>query len=406
MPATPPILIAGGGIGGLAAALALSQAGRAVQVIERTAGGNEAGAGIQLGPNAVKVLRGLGIADAVQAVASIPEALVVRAGATGQILSQMQLGSQIERRHGAPYWVVHRADLHRVLIEACSASPLITQSAGRTVETVAAMGAAGVTVSCSDGTQLAGMALIGADGLWSRARTYVDPRLQLKPSGYCAFRALLPVARAGILASPVVGAWLSARAHVVHYPVRGGREINVVVISRDEAVLDVWSAGARPTEVTAAVADFAPDMARALGAVTGWQKWSLAEPVTLKNWTRGPVALLGDAAHAMLPFFAQGGAMALEDAAVLAQCVAASCQDLPEAFEQYAKARQTRVARVQAASSANGRIFHMSGPAALARDTALRLMPQALLQARFDWLYGYDACASRSDRGHTGAVNA
>ena len=389
MPATPPILIAGGGIGGLAVALALARVGRAVHIIERAAGDNEAGAGIQLGPNAVKVLRRLGIDAAVGAVASEPEALIIRAGATGGILSRMQLGHEIARRHGAPYWVVHRADLQRVLMRAVAAEAAVAIRGGCSVETVSLPDAGGVRVTLSDGTQLDGVALIGADGLWSNVRTWIQPGYLPVPSGYCAFRALIPAAQAGVLASSVVGAWLSPSAHVVHYPVRGGSEINVVVVVRDGAVLEAWNSEAPTGQVIAAVAGFAPELVRALAAAPGWQKWSLAEPVDLQTWTRGPVALLGDAAHAMLPFFAQGGAMALEDAAVLAQCVSMRGDNLLAAFEHFAGLRRARVERVQAASSANGRIFHLSGASALARDAALRLMPQAVLQARFDWLYGF-----------------
>ena len=390
MASSAPIVIAGGGIGGLAAALALANVGRDVHVLERAASAATEGAGIQLGPNAVAALQRLGIDGQVGAVASVPDDLIVHDGASGGILCRVALGSTIAQRHGAPYWVVHRADLHNVLYDRAFSHPRIAIDHGRAIVGVE-MDAGSVRATFNDGPALSSVAVIGADGVWSRVRDFVSPGHAPEPSGYRAYRGLMPMADAGALATNSVGAWLLPHAHVVHYPVRGGREINVVVIVRGAWAGDTWDAPASAADALAAVDGFSNGLRNALATVPRWHAWSLAKPIILPAWSRGPVALLGDAAHAMLPFFAQGGAMALEDAVELAACVGPAEGDLAPAFLRYAARRRDRVQRVQAASSANGRVFHLSGPAAFARNQTLRLMPQALLQARNDWLYGYKA---------------
>ena len=390
MAVRPPILIAGGGIGGLAAALALAKIGMPVEIIERSPRHQQVGAGIQLGPNGVKILRRLGVGDAVAATASAPEALEVRRGSNGRLLCRVPFGTDIERRHGAPYWVSHRADLHRALAGATRDNPLITSTMGCEIDAVAISedGLAGITFS--DGTSRRAPAVIGADGLWSRIRSTVAPDIALEPSGYGAYRTLIPFEQAGVLARQVVGAWLSPKAHVVHYPVSADREINVVVITRDDWSDIGWNSPADAAAILAAVDGFAPSLVRSIAAAQTWHKWSLPKPVALPTWSRGPIALLGDAAHPMLPFFAQGGVMALEDADALAVAVSADPDDLPKAFRAYAAHRMPRAGRVQAASSTNGYIFHLAGPAALARDLALRALPPGAFLARLDWLYGYE----------------
>ena len=389
----PPILIAGGGIGGLAAALALAKLGRRSIVIERATGPVAAGAGIQLGSNAVKALRRLGVAEAVAAVASVPDALVIRQGVDGSVLTRMPLGATIARRYGAPYWVVHRADLHRVLAEAATAQSCITMMTGCSVATISSDGDR-VALVCDDGTRIEGSAVVGADGLWSRVRAAVAPQAVTEPSGFCAYRALIPVGQAGILSESVVGAWLSPKAHVVHYPVRNGQAINVVVIVRNAWTSEAWGMPAHARDVHDATAGFARSLGNVLGVASSWHQWSLAKPLVLPVWCHGLVTVLGDAAHPMLPFFAQGGAMALEDAVCLGVSVARHPSDLRRAFADYAASRQDRTARVQAASTRNGAIFHLAGPWALARNAALQLLPPAAQLARLDWLYGYEVTPS------------
>lgn len=383
-----PFLIAGGGIGGLAAAIALAQRGVTVEVLERGAAFAAAGAGIQLGPNAVKVLRALGVADAVAAHACEPTALAVFGAGSGRNLTRMPLGAQIAARCGAPYWTVHRADLHRALAAAARADPSITVRLDSTVTSLQSALSDRVAVTLADGQKLEGSALIGSDGVWSNVRNAVAPQYSHVASGWCAYRAIVPIDDAAGLDTTIVGAWLSPDAHIIHYPIRAGRALNLVVVTRDAWSGQEWSATADPRRIAAATKSFSSTLRDVIMRAREWHQWSLPQPVMLGQWHRGRIALLGDAAHAMLPFFAQGGAMALEDAMALAAAVAAKRDDLPAAFAAYHAHRRQRVARVQAASVRNGRIFHLSGPMALARDAAMKVTPGNMLMSRFDWLYG------------------
>ncbi len=386
---TEPILIVGGGIGGLAAALALAKVGRAATVLERATEPSEAGAGIQLGPNAVKALRQLGVADRIAQLASVPTALTIRAGHDARILASTPLGPDVTTRYGAPYWVIHRADLHRALFDAATANPSIQLLYGVDIATVASS-PDGASASTSAGRTLQGAAVIGADGVWSRARASIMPGSEPKPSGFIAYRTLLPIDQAGILAASEVGAWLAPDAHVVHYPVHAGRSINVVVITRDTWQGTTWNAPAETSEIERATMNFARPLQGALSQAQAWHKWSLPAPVRLNTWTRGNVLLLGDAAHPVLPFLAQGGAMALEDAVQLGASVAAHPTDIVLAFIAYERARRARVDRVQSNASRNGRIFHLAGPIAHARDLTLRTLPPSTLLTRLNWLYAFE----------------
>jgi salicylate hydroxylase len=388
-PVAQPILIAGGGIGGLAAALALAKIGRASIILERNAAPSDAGAGIQLGPNAIKVLRQIGVADELQPFVSAPEGLTVR-HRSGRVLARTPLGAFAADRYGAPYWVVHRADLHNVLGERARATKGVSIMPGSEVVTVRESADSAVSVTCADGRVVDGAAVIGADGVWSRVRDAISPNNPPSPSGYCAYRALIPTEHAGLLATADVGAWLAPGTHVVHYPVRAGQAVNVVVIVRDGLQTQDWSAPADARDVRGALAGFSGELRGVLAAAPRWQKWMLAAPVVSETWARGRIALVGDAAHPILPFQAQGGAMALEDALQLAASVRASRDDLAAAFAAYSVLRHPRVQRVSAAASRNGRIFHLAGPAAFARDTALRLLPSSTVLTRLDWLYGFE----------------
>jgi salicylate hydroxylase len=393
MSASAPIVIAGGGIGGLALALALARRGLASTVLERQQEFAPAGAGIQIGPNGVRVLRELGVAGALEGFAGKPVAIEVIAGASGRNLARLPLGKWIEDRHGAPYWVAHRGDLHRVLLEAVAAEPAVSIRTGCEVVSVA-QSATGVVVDHGSGKTLAGPILIGADGLWSTVRSAVAPHAKAAFAGATATRTVLDARAApDLLAQPVVGLWLGPDAHVVHYPVRGGAEVAVVVIARAAWQGREWDADADGDALLASLQRSHGVVARALATAAGnvpWRRWALHGMAPLPHWVDGRVALVGDAAHPMLPYLAQGGALALEDAVVLARCLAAAApRDLRCGLIRYQEQRLARARRVQSASLNQGRIYRLPAPLSWARDTVLGVVPGETLMRRLDWLYAW-----------------
>jgi salicylate hydroxylase len=389
-----PILIAGGGIGGLALALALARHGRRSLVLERQETPAAAGAGIQLGPNAVRALQSLGVAEALQRWVGEPEAIEVHAGASAHRLAHLPLGRWIAARHGAPYWVAHRGDLHGVLAAAAGADPLIEMRTGFEVASVAQTRTE-VVVADKAGRRLSASLLAGADGLWSAVRQSLVPDCVPRPAGATATRTVIPAAQAGPLAVPAVCLWLSAEAHVVHYPVRGGSEIAVVVIAREPSVPhgSGWDTQADPGRLQRRLAPFHASLREVLMPPNPgwpWREWTLHTLAPLPTWIGGRAVLLGDAAHPMLPYLAQGGALALEDALALAHCLATAADPLA-ALGRFEALRAARARRVQAASVRQGRIYHLVPPLSWARNSALALAPGPWLMAGYDWLYAWRA---------------
>jgi salicylate hydroxylase len=389
MATPPPVLIAGGGIGGLALALALAQRGRGSIVLEQRETFATAGAGIQLGPNGVRVLQRLGVADALRPLAGKPECIRVHDGHTARTLAELPLGGWIAERHGAPYWVAHRGDLHGALLAAAVAEPRIALRPGFAVTSVEGT-EEGVQAGGARGESIAGCALVGADGLWSSVRQAVCPSAA-RPRfvGATATRAVIPAANAGGLAEPAVGLWLTPAVHVVHYPVRAGAEIAVVVIAREDWQGRDWEAEADRSLLLGQLRGFHAGLTEVLAGVAQWRKWALYRLPPLRAWSAGRVVLMGDAAHPMLPYLAQGGVLALEDALVLAQCLKTHAEDVPGAFGAFEASRRRRARRVQAMSLRQGRIYRLAPPLSWVRDAVLRLMPAPALMAGYDWLYGW-----------------
>ena len=384
-----PVLIAGGGIAGLATALALAKRSIPSRILEQRAQPSEAGAGIQIGPNGVRALTALGVAPRLAPHASRPAEIVVHQGASARVLARMPLGAWIEARHGAPYWVVHRRDLQAALLASVAAEPLIEVVTGFTVATAAShrdhVEARGAT-----GETLRGAVLIGADGIRSTIRTTVAPQGRLNFSGSAASRALLPADAATALGNPnTIGVWLAPGAHVVHYPVEAGTKIAVVAIVPDDRLTDDWAAPNDWATLASHLSAFSPVLKNVLAAAPEWRRWALFESAPLEHLATGRIALVGDAAHPILPFLAQGGVMALEDAVVLAQSLAARPADIPGALKSYETARRHRVNAIAATSRRNGRIFHLRGAAAVARNLAMAVFPATHLMARYDWVYGW-----------------
>jgi salicylate hydroxylase len=388
------VLIAGGGIGGLTLALALSKHGIASRVFEARATPPREGAGIQLGPNATRLLRRLRLDSALRACAVVPNCIVVNDGQSGRELTRLPLGSWIADRHGAPYWVVHRADLYDILWQEASTTALIEIETGRTIESVDDTTSADlVTVMFAEGGTASGDVLVGADGLWSRTRQHINPDATLKFAGAAAARAV--VSRAELptrFAELATGVWLAPSAHVVHYPISGGDEVAIIAIGACEAPLDGWD-GAVDNEVVARRFDKMPRELRTfLESVAEWRQWVLYRAEHAATWSKRRTVLIGDAAHPILPFLAQGGAMAIEDGFELAGVLAETGVGNPSsAIEAFSRRRQKRVVKVQAASIQNGQTYHLDGLAALVRNAALKTLPGSTFMRRYDWIYGYES---------------
>lgn len=383
------VLIAGGGIGGLATALALAKHGISSRLLERRAEFSEEGAGIQIGPNGARILQDIGALARLTETAAKPDALQVRDAMNAHEIAHLPLGNWIAERHGAPYLTAHRQDLHAALLQAARASPLIALEKGAAVEG-ASQSPSGVSVKLAGGRELEGAILIGADGLWSALRSSAFEDGKPKPAGKSAYRTVVPVSQLprGLTVNDV-HIWLTEGAHVVHYPVRAGTEHAFVIIYDDPHAATGWSTPVEAAFVRARAHRLSPSLRVLLEAGQSWRMWSLHELPMPRSLVKGRFALLGDAAHPVLPFLAQGAVLALEDAAVLAQEIAGADGSPSAALERYQDRRRPRALRVQAASRRNGRIYHLGGMLASARDKVLAKAPPALVMRQYDWLYGW-----------------
>ncbi len=375
------IFIAGAGIGGLTAGLALAARGFRVVILEKSERLEEAGAGLQLSPNASRVLTGLGLQPRLAGRAAIPDAISLMSARSGGEVVRLPLGEAAAAAAGAPYWVMHRADLQAALQAEVTAHPDIELRLGCQFEDVVPH-AKGLTVVQRSGMarqQELASALIGADGIWSAVRHHLFPQVQPQFSGLIAWRGTLEATQLPReYTSRRIQLWMGRDAHLVTYPISGARRINVVAVVPGTWNRPGWSAPGEPNELKNAFASSRwPAPARMMiGAVDGWRKWALFTVPDAGAWSSGTIALLGDAAHAMLPFAAQGAGMAIEDAAVLAKCFAEtggeSSAAASAALKRYAKLRRPRLRLMQRAARRNGMIYHLAGPLALARDLAIK----------------------------------
>jgi salicylate hydroxylase len=387
------VLIAGAGIGGLTAALALARRGIAATLFEQAGQLTEAGAGIQLSPNATRVLIALGLAERLTAASVAPVVARLRAARSGRDIAKMPL-ADMAKRMGTPYWVIHRADLQAVLHDAVLREPLISLIFGARVEDFA-IAADGVRakIRCHDiAAEHIGAALIGADGLWSGLRARFGDTSPPRAAGRIAWRAVAPAANLPSQFTRLeITLWLGAGGHIVHYPIRGGTAVNVVAVARDRWQSSTWTAEATTDEVLARfpASGWANDARTLLSAPARWQKWALYDRPASHDWGRGPVTLLGDAAHPMLPFLAQGATTAIEDAAVLADALARISVQPQAALRAYEAARQARTARVQQSARRNDRLYHFAWPVAAVRNAVLRTLGGERLLAQYDWIYGW-----------------
>lgn len=379
------IAVVGAGVGGLAAALALARRGAVVTVFERAPALAEVGAGLQLGPNAVAVLQSLGVAERLAPQVTLPEAVELREHRRGRVVARVPLGATARARYGRPYWHVHRADLLAVLADAAHDEGVSLRL--------------GTEVSGPDDPVLAGSAVVvGADGVRSGLRAAALAGSLPRFTGHVAWRGLVPAeSLPPELARPAARVWMGPGRHLVSYPLRGGRLVNFVAVEeRTGWAEEGWNLPGDPAALRRAFADFGGDAGALLDAVTACFLWGLFDHPTLASWTDGRLALLGDACHPMLPFLAQGAAMALEDAWVLAACLDGA-ETPTVGLAAYQRARLPRATAVQRASARNATLYHLPRlvrlPVHLGLRSASTLAPGRLL-ARFDWLYGANVAST------------
>ena len=387
------VIVAGAGIAGLTAALAMARSGLRVTVLEQAAKLEETGAGIQLSPNATRVLIDLGLRDLLATSVMAPHAIRVMAAGSGREIVRIPLGPDAEKHYGAPFWTIHRGDLQASLATAAQSSIDITLKLGTKVEDFVAH-ANGVTVQSSSGRSVVderGIALIGADGLWSSIRAQLPRYRKPRFAHRTAWRALVPAdAVPPEFRAPFVHLWLGPDAHLVHYPVKGSRLINIVGIVNDEWNEAGWSATGERAEILRHFGRWSwSETARDLIAIPErWLKWALYDRSHAFRG-EGPVTLIGDAAHPMLPFLAQGAGMAIEDAAVLADMLGKYLDDPADALRGYEGARRLRTERAQKASRQQARIYGKSGPGALVRNLGMSALGGKMLLQRYNWLYSW-----------------
>lgn len=390
------LIVAGGGIGGLTAALALARVGHRVTVLEQARVLSEVGAGIQLSPNASRILIDLDLGDSLGRNAVTPTDIRVFTTRSGGEVARTPLGNRLLERYGAPFWVIHRADLLAALVEAVARDPAIELVLdARLRDAVAEPGGLVVQTTVAGGSrEFRAQGLIGADGVRSRVRTQVRSGPPARYTGRIAYRATLPIEEAPEELRGCTGLWMSPKAHVVHYPIRAGREWNIIAVVEDGWTDESWSVPAERSEVAQVfglgIHHWSELGERLLRLPERWTKWALCGFDANFEWSSGAVTLLGDAAHATLPFAAQGGGMAIEDAAVLAR-VLEGAPNVAGAFRAYEALRKPRTRAIVDRATANGRIYHMNDLLGFFRDTTLRLGPGSHLTDRMDWIYRWRA---------------
>ena len=383
-----PFLISGGGIGGLVTAYALARQGFPVRVFEQSPEFREVGAGIQLGPNIFRVLEKIGLKDAILADAHLPPAQEMRDAVTGKLIANIPLDGKFIERFGQPYAVTHRADIHGTFLKACQSSNLISLETNRRVDGYEDHGES-VTVTLENGEHAQGRALIACDGMWSNIRERLVGDGKPRVSGHIAYRGVLKREQVPAdLWRPDVVLWAGPRCHFVHYPLRRGELYNLVAVFHSDHYEEGWNAEGSKELLWKHFQGLRPEVLRLLDLIDTWRMWVLCDREPVKNWTKGRVVLLGDAAHPMLQYLAQGACMATEDAVILAEKVAATPDDLPAAFAAYQQDRYLRTARTQIMARVYGEFYHARGVTAELRDMAVGGRSTEQAYDGIAWLYG------------------
>jgi 2-polyprenyl-6-methoxyphenol hydroxylase-like FAD-dependent oxidoreductase len=382
------VLIVGGGIGGLAAALALARQGVPSQVIEQASEFKEIGAGIQLGPNAFWMLEVLGLIEPISALAVFPNNLIMMDSITGEEVTRIPLGEVFRKKFRHPYALIHRADLHNVLLDACRKSNRIHLDAAQKVVEVDDSGG-GIAAKTASGKEYRGAALIGADGLWSTIRQMIVGDGKPKPAGHITYRAVLP--RSEIPERyrwNDMGFWAGEKVHLVLYPLRTGDLFNLVAVFHSDRYEEGWDSFGDPAELHERFAKTCEPVRALLNKIESWRMWVLCDRPPIKEWSRGRMTLLGDAAHPMLQYLAQGACMSIEDAVCLANKVVAKNGDYAAAFQAYQQARYLRTGRVQIMARVYGEFYHAGGVAKELRNMMLGARTPQDAMAGMEWLYG------------------
>jgi 3-hydroxybenzoate 6-monooxygenase len=389
---TLPVLVAGGGIGGLAAALALTRQGLNVKVLEQAAVLGEIGAGIQLGPNAFAAFDALGIGEKARSRAVYTDEMVMHDALDESLVGRIPTGAAFRQRFGNPYAVIHRADVHKSLLEGALASERIEVLTGTTVQRVE-QNDEGVTVIDAKGHAHHGLALIGADGVKSAVRRqFVGDEARV--SGHVVYRAVVDKADfPADLQWNAAAIWVGPNCHLVHYPLRGGEQYNVVVTFHSRAK-EEWSVreGSRE-EVQSYFEGICATARQLIDLPKDWKRWATADREPIGQWSFGRCTLLGDAAHPTLQYLAQGACMALEDAVTLGEALrvtaGANGADFAKAFDLYQRSRIARTARVVLSAREMGRIFHAKGVERLVRNDLWKGRSQERFYDAMEWLYGW-----------------
>ena len=399
-PSTPsqnlPVLVAGGGIGGLAAALALVRRGFAVQVLEQAPEIGEIGAGIQLGPNAFSAFDALGVGEKARGRAVYTDHMVMHDAVDETLVGRIPTGEAFRARFGNPYAVIHRVDVHLSLLEGAQETGQVSFHTSTRVEQIE-QGAGSVTVTCANGKTFTGQALIGADGVRSvvRAQYVNDPP---RVTGHVVYRAVVEKKDfPKDLQWNAASIWVGPNCHLVHYPLRGGEQYNVVVTfhSREQEQWGVTEGS--PEEVQSYFQGICPKARQLIDLPKTWKRWATADREPIGNWTFGRATLLGDAAHPTTQYMAQGACMAMEDAVTLGEALRVHDNDWAKAFDLYQRSRIARTARIVLSSREMGRIYHAKGVERLVRNDLWKGRTPERFYDALEWLYGWkvDNCLAR-----------
>ena len=385
-----PVIVAGGGIGGLAAALALVRRGFSVKVLEQAPEIGEIGAGIQLGPNAFHAFDALGVGEKARGRAVYTDEMVMHDAVDGSLVGRIPTNDAFRKRFGNPYAVIHRVDVHRSLLEGAQETGHVDFLTSTRVERIE-QDAAGVTVFDQHGNAHRGVALIGADGVKSvvRAQYVNDPA---RVTGHVVYRAVIDKKDfPADLQWNAASIWVGPNCHLVHYPLRGGEQYNVVVTFHSRKQEEWGVTEGSPEEVQSYFQGICPKARQLIDLPKSWKRWATADREPIGQWSFGRATLLGDAAHPTTQYMAQGACMALEDAVTLGKALRIHDNDFAKAFDLYQRSRVARTARIVLSSREMGRLYHAKGVERLVRNELWKGRTPERFYDAMEWLYGWNA---------------